>query len=117
EFNTNKQFVISFDFNIDNTSAVFAHIGNDYIHFFDELTGKDLPELCEKINIKYGKHLAHCYITGDRSGQNRTHLLSDNMNSYRMIKNLLKVSTRQMKIIVNPPHKENRVTCNTILAF
>ena len=116
-FKENKNFIMSFDFNIDNTSAVFAHIGVNYIHFFDEMTGKDLPQLLEKIKVRYGKYLANCYVTGDRSGQNRTHLLSDNMNSYRMIKNTLKLSPRQFKVIVNPPHKDNRVTCNTILAF
>ncbi len=56
-------------------------------------------------------------VTGDRSGQNRTHMIGDAMNSFRMIRNILRISTRQMKIVVNPPHKENRLTCNTILAF
>lgn len=117
EPNFKRQLIFSFDFNIDNTSVVVGQVGNDYIHLLDELTANDLPALCDKIKFKYGKHLASCYITGDRSGQNRTHLISDNMNSYRLIKNRLNLSSRQFKILVNPPHKDNRVTCNTLLAF
>jgi len=116
-FDSNKEFIMSFDFNIDNTVALFSHIGKDYIHFFDEMEAKDLPELLEKIKFKYGDYLINCKITGDRSGENRTHLISDSMNSYRLIKNILKVSSHQFKIVVNPKHKDNRVTCNTILAF
>lgn len=116
-FDKSKQFVMSFDFNIDNTTVLFSHIGSNYIHFFDEMSAKDLPKLCDKIKARYGIYLANCLITGDRSGQNRTHMISDNMNSYRLIKNTLGLNSTQFKIIVNPPHKENRVTCNTILAF
>jgi len=116
-FDEKKQFVMSFDFNVDNTTALLSHIGNNYIYFFDELTAPDLPKLLEKIQLKYGQWLANCLVTGDRSGQNRTHMISDAMNSFRMIRNTLKLSTRQLKIIVNPTHKENRMTCNTILAF
>jgi phage terminase large subunit len=111
-----KQFIMSFDFNVDNTTVLFCHIGNDYMHFFDEMTANNLPDLLKKIKIKYGKYLSNCLITGDRSGQNRTHMISDNMNSYRLIKNTLKMQNRQLKVITNPPHKENRLTCNIILA-
>lgn len=116
-FDPIKQFILSFDFNVDNTTVLFSHIGHDYIHFFEEMTAIDLPKLLIKIKDKYGKWLANCLVTGDRSGQNRTHMISDSMNSFRMIKNALGLSTHQFKIIVNPPHKENRLTCNTILAF
>ena len=116
-FVENRPFVMSFDFNVDNTTVLFSHIGNDYIHFFDEMTAKDVPSLLEMIKFKYGRWLPICKVTGDRSGQNRTHLIGDAMNSYRMIRNTLKLTMRQLNIIVNPSHKENRLTCNTILAF
>ena len=44
-------------------------------------------------------------------------MVKDDMNSYRIIKNLLNLSDRQFKILTNPPHKDNRTTCNVILAF
>jgi len=116
-FNPSIQFIMSFDFNVDNTTVLFSHVGEQFIHFFEEMSAPDLPSLINMIKFKYGKHLANCLVTGDRSGQNRTHMVSDNMNSYRLIKNGLKLTSHQFKIIVNPPHKENRVTCNTILAF
>jgi len=112
-----EEWIMSFDFNVDNTTVLLAHVREESIHFFDELSAKDLPALLEKINGKYEPWLVNCLVTGDRSGQNRTHLISDDMNSYRMIKNTLGLVSRQMKVITNPPHKENRVTCNTILAF
>ena len=116
-FDSSKQFIMSFDFNIDNTVALFSHIGNDFIHFFDELEAVDLPKLLDKIKFKYGDYLVNCLVTGDRSGENRTHMISDGMNSYRLIRNILKLKKPQFKIVVNPKHKENRVTCNTLLAF
>lgn len=116
-FNPNNQIIFSFDFNIDNCKVELSHVGENHIHFFDELTGHDLPELLVKIDGKYGKWLSNCIITGDRSGQNRTHMVSDNMNSYRLILNTLKLSSKQFKVVTNPPHKENRVTCNLILAY
>lgn len=116
-FNPQHQFVMSFDFNVDNTTVLFSHIGETYIHFFDEMTANDLPKLLIKIQEKYGRWLPNCLVTGDRSGQNRTHMISDAMNSYRLILNTLHLSSKQFKVYTNPPHKENRVTCNIILAF
>jgi len=116
-FKENHQFVMSFDFNVDNTTVLFSHIGANYIHFFDELTANNLPDLLEKIKFKYGKWLQNAVVTGDRSGKNRSHMMKDDMNSYRIIKNLLRLSDRQFRIYTNPSHKENRTTCNVILAF
>lgn len=116
-FNTKNQFVISFDFNIGNTACNFFHFSDSYIHVFDEMVANDLPEMLEKIKFKYQGHLHKCLITGDRSGNNRTHMISDDMNSYRLIKNSLNLSAQQFKVIVNPTHKENRSTCNFLLAF
>jgi len=116
-FQQKKYFRISFDFNVDNCVCVFSHAGVDFIHFFDELSGNNLPHLLEKIDRKYGLYVFNAVITGDRSGQARHHMQSDNINSYIMIKNRLNLKDSQFKIIQNPPHKDNRFTCNTILAY
>jgi len=112
-----RQIILSFDFNVDNTTCLLSHVGEKYIHFFDEISANNLPELCGKIMGKYGKWVANCLVTGDRSGKNRTHMISDNMNSYRIMAKLLKLTSRQFKIVTNPPHKENRATCNILLTY
>lgn len=81
------------------------------------MSGTDLPDLLDKLNFKYGRYTPNMLITGDSAGNNRTHMLSDGMNSYRLIKNTLGLTNNQMKVVHNPTHKDNRVTCNTILAF
>lgn len=116
-FDANQEIVIGFDFNVDNTTCLLSHVGEEYIHFFEEMSGTDLPDLLEKLNFKYGKYTPNMLITGDSAGNNRTHMLSDGMNSYRLIKNTLGLTNNQMKVVHNPTHKDNRVTCNTILAF
>jgi PBSX family phage terminase large subunit len=116
-FNQKDQFIMSFDFNVDNCAVIFAHVGNDYIYIFDEMVGSDLPDLLSKIKFKYGKYLINCLVTGDSAGNARNHMVSDSMNSYRLIKNTLGITSRQVKVMQNPKHKDSRITCNTIFAF
>ena len=61
--------------------------------------------------------MQNCIVTGDSAGRARNHLVSDSMNSYRLIKQNLKLTSNQIKISVNPKHKDSRVFCNTLLAF
>lgn len=116
-FNEKEQFILSFDFNVDNCACVLGHIGSDYIHIFDEMVGNDLPDLLDKLKFKYNKFLVNCIVTGDSAGRARNHMVSDSMNSYRLIKNSLELTSNQIKINVNPKHKDSRIFCNTILAF
>lgn len=116
-FDNRKTFYISFDFNVDNCAVVLAHIGGDYIHIFDEFVGQDLHDLLNKIKFKYKKYLVNCVVTGDSAGRSRNYMVSDSMNGFRIIKNELKLTSRQIKIMVNPKHKDSRLFCNTLLAF
>lgn len=125
EININKEaiqkegqrIIFSFDFNVDNCACIATHVGEDFIYIFNELLADNLPKLLDKVEKKYKNNLATCLITGDRSGKNRNHLQRDDTNSYRMIKNRLKLKDGQFKIVINPQHADNRFTCNTILAF
>jgi hypothetical protein len=116
-FKPRDQFIMSFDFNVDNCACVLGHIGDTYIHIFDEMVGVDLPDLLEKIKFKYAKFLPNCIVTGDSAGRARNHLVSDSMNSYRLIRNHLDLTSTQIKIMVNPRHKDSRMFCNTLLMF
>ena len=112
-----REIRISFDFNVDNTTCVLSHAGADFIHFFREMSADNLPKLLDALERDYGAYRAVFKITGDSSGRSRHHLQSDDMNSYRMIKNRLRLRDGQFKVINNPKHKDNRFTCNTILAY
>lgn len=116
-FNPKDQVIFSFDFNVDNCACVLGHVGENHIHLFDELTGQDLPDLLEQIKFKYAKQLPNCIVTGDSAGRARNHMVSDSMNSYRLIRNSLNLTSNQIKIMVNPKHKDSRIFCNTLLAF
>ena len=116
-FDKSKQFILSFDFNVDNCACVLGHVGETYIHIFDELVGTDLPDLLNKIKFKYGRYLPNCLVTGDSAGRARNHLVSDSMNSYRLIRNTLGLTVHQIKISQNPKHADSRMFCNTLLAF
>lgn len=116
-FEPGKAIRLSFDFNVDNCVCVLSHAGLDHIHFFRELVSDNLPNLLTLVERTYGNYKASFVITGDRSGKARHHLVSDNMNSYRMIKKRLLLKDRQFNIKTNPPHSENRFTCNTILSY
>jgi len=116
-FEPGKAIRLSFDFNVDNCVCVLSHAGLDYIHFFKELVSDNLPNLLTLVERTYGNYKASFTITGDRSGKARHHLVSDNMNSYRMIKKRLLLKDRQFNIKTNPLHSENRFTCNTILFY
>lgn len=116
-FKPGMEIRLSFDFNVDNTVCVFHHGSAQFIHFFDELVADNLPQLLTKIEGKYGDYRHIFVITGDIAGKSRTHLHEDNMNSFRMIKNKLKLKDSQFKLYRNPAHDKNRFTCNTILAF
>ena len=116
-FVAGRRIILSFDFNVDNCACVAFHFGEDFIHCFDEFLADNLPKLLDKVDRRYGKYLATCMVTGDRSGKNRNHLQRDDNNSFRMIKNRLKLKDNQFRVIVNPTHKDNRFTCNTILSY
>lgn len=115
QFNPTLTPVFSFDFNIDNCTAILAQSSPSSIRFVEEFKGKDIYELCKNIKNKYEDYLYYCLVTGDRSGKNRHHALRNDMNTFQIIKSELGLRDQQFKIITNPPHKENRQLCNTIL--
>lgn len=116
KFNAFLTPVFSFDFNIDNCCCTLQQSSSTTIKFVKEFKGKDIYDLLEKIKEQHEDILPYCLVTGDRSGKNRHHALRDDMTSFKIIKQELGLRNTQFKIIANPPHKENRKLCNTILA-
>jgi PBSX family phage terminase large subunit len=106
---------LSFDFNVDNCACSVSQRTHSFIHFIDEVIGKDVFDLCAKIKAKYYEKLTTCFVTGDSSGKNRSALVGDNKTAFLLIKKELNLSKRQFRVKTNPKHKENRILCNAIL--
>lgn len=116
-FQETREIRLGFDFNVDNTACTLSQASHNYAHWFDEIGAANLPELCQKIKEKYGNYRALFKVTGDYSGTSRHHMQTDDLNSYRMIKNKLGLKGSQFKVYRNPKHRDNRFTCNTFLQF
>ena len=83
---------LSFDFNVNPSVCLLAHIGDNHLHIFSELRieNSNVYEIIEGIeNLSEGLPL---FITGDASGRSRSHLLKDNMNTYDIIKRELNIT-------------------------
>ncbi len=108
--------LLSFDFNVEPIVALAGQCsGLEKVLILDEfrLLNSDIEELCARIWTKYGDRML--IVTGDASGQNRTALKRD-LNYYKEIKRCLKLQMTQFKLqAANPPIKNTRVLCNSLL--
>jgi len=109
--------ILSFDFNVEPITCIVGQAdGLSEVRILDEyrLMNSDIYELCTRILSDYPDKLL--MVTGDASGQNRTALKRD-LNYYKVIKDVLKISIGQFKIPhANPPIKNTRILCNSLLA-
>lgn len=107
---------LSFDWNVNPISCtVFQHYNNT-IYGIEciKLANSNVYNLCDVIKNRYG----HCLmlVTGDATGQNRTAIVRDDMNYYKIVKAQLGLGSPQMKQpSVNPGLAENQVLVNAIL--
>lgn len=113
---TNLPFILSFDFNTEPITCLVGQCdGIEKVRILDEyrLMNSDIEELCMRILSDYPDRML--LVTGDASGQNRTALKRD-LNYYKEIKRVLKLGMGQFKLPgANPPIKNTRVLCNTLL--
>lgn len=109
--------ILSWDFNVEPITCLAGQCdGIKSVRILDEfrLINSDVEELCARIWTKYGGRFF--WVTGDASGQNRTALKRD-LNFYKEIKRCLRLQMTQFKVpAVNPPIKNSRVLCNSLLA-
>lgn len=108
--------ILSFDFNIDPITCLAGQCdGLSRVRILDEyrLLNSDIEELCQRIRADYPDKML--LVTGDASGQARTALRRD-LNYYKEIKRILKLSMGQFKLpAANPKIKNTRVLCNALL--
>lgn len=119
QVNENLPLYVSFDFNKDPMTCVFAQNPDlRTLTIFDEMRINDgsTPELCERITAKYPKFIRNLYVTGDATGQNRTPLVRGGLNHYMIIKKALNVLDRQFIVrSQNLSHINSRILCNSVI--
>lgn len=108
--------ILSFDYNTEPITCLVCQAdGLQTVRILDEyrLMNSDIEELCTRILSDYPDKML--LVTGDASGQNRTALKRD-LNYYKEIKRVLRLSMGQFKIpAANPRIKNTRVLCNSLL--
>jgi len=109
---------ISFDFNVDPITCIVAQheLDKSQIRIYKEfrLKNSDIYELCDAIIAEYGDDY-YFRVTGDASGNNRSAMVSDNLNYYKIIIKRLKIQNNQVFVPgVNPRHKNSRVLTNSL---
>ncbi len=106
---------LSFDFNRDPiTCLVSQDDGIKTKNYIEQikLSNSNIYDLCDYIKAKYGRYLL--MVTGDATGRNKSALVRDNLNYFKIIKAQLNLGDRQMRQPVsNPSLEENRVLVNS----
>lgn len=110
---------ISFDFNVDPITAIVGQHAKDKswirIHKEFRLKNSDIYELCDAIYAEYGDNYYY-RVTGDASGSNRSAMVSDNLNYYKIIMKRLGLTEHQLFVpSANPSHRNSRVLTNSIM--
>lgn len=114
EFNEEKRYCISFDFNVGYMAAILYQKTKDSLIIFDEVSCRDcdIADVCRIIMTKMGNAKID-YITGDASGMNRSGL-NKYQNYYTIIRKLLPITQKQIKLPnKNPYLLDSSVICNT----
>ena len=121
EFDTNKQLVISIDFNLNPFAVTFYHYFNDvngyncYQIDEAEIVGGNIPKMIELIRQRYNNQLPNCLLTGDAMGKRGDISQRDNASYYMQLMKGLGISERQLKISGNPTHENSRADVNYFL--
>lgn len=105
---------LSFDFNRDPITCLVAQDQGNTVNFIEQikLNNSNIYELCDYIKAKYSRYLL--LITGDATGRNKSALVRDELNYFKIIKAQLSLGDRQMRQPVsNPTLIENRVLVNS----
>ena len=105
---------LSFDFNRDPITCLVAQDIGNTVNFIEQikLSNSNIYEICDYIKAKYGRYLL--LVTGDATGRNKSALVRDELNYFKIIKAQLGLGDRQMRQPVsNPTLIENRVLVNS----
>lgn len=116
EINPKHEIILSFDFNVDPITCLVSQHYNGCLYCLEQikLGNSNIYSLCEYIDSKYPKKLF--IVTGDASGENRSAMVKDNLNYYKIIRTQLGINALAFKVPKsNPPLDENRLLVNSVL--
>lgn len=111
--NPSLEVKLSFDFNCDPITCYVGQDNGNIIRGIEQikLSNANIYTLCDYIKAKYGNYLL--LVTGDATGRNKSAMVKDNLNYFKIIKAQLNLGDRQMRQPVsNPTLIENRVLVN-----
>lgn len=121
EINITEPLYISFDFNHSPVSCTIWQHYDDKIRCLYELgTSNGLIELCrqikELIGFENNELTRITYVTGDKSGWNKSELLDGNRTAYSIILEELNLTKYQVQApVMNPNLLKSRELTNSIL--
>lgn len=110
---------LSFDFNVDPITCTVQQHDEEksWIKVYKEfrLTNSDIYQLCDAIIAEYGDNY-YFRVTGDASGNNRSAMVGDNLNYYKIIIKKLKLEDQLFVPAANPLHRNSRVLTNSLFS-
>jgi len=119
KINPHLPLIVSWDFNLEPMTAIIGQKPDvKSLVVFDEMNINDgsTPEICDLILARYPQFMFKMDVTGDATGQNRTSMIRGNVNHYKIIKERLQLTDRQLQVPkVNPSHINSRILCNSVL--
>lgn len=110
---------LAFDFNVDPITCLACQHNEDRseikIHKEFRLRNSDIYELCDAIIAEYGDDYFF-RVTGDASGNNRSAMVGDNLNYYKIIIKRLKLDAEGQIFVpaANPLHRNSRTLTNSL---
>lgn len=134
EFDTTKQVILSFDFNLEPFVVLACQAWRDkdghHLHIIKEFVSNSsdieakLQEIEDYFRTHYGhevanKIMSNCIVTGDATGTRRQVGMKNNEHAWRQITKRLGINPRSKRFMVprhNPRVSDNRFLCNAILA-
>jgi hypothetical protein len=120
-FDSNKQLLISIDFNLNPFGVTFSQMWRDqfgeHFHVVDEASIEkgSIPAMIDLIKLKYENQLANCIITGDAMGRRGDLSQRDNASNYEQLRRGLRLRESQIQVPPNPTHSASRNDVNYVL--
>lgn len=117
--NPHLPILCSFDFNKSPMTCLIGQLVDlkTFIGFAEiDMENGSTPEVCEKILAEYQPWIYNMEVTGDATGRNRSALIKGNLNHYRVIKDVLKLSEQEIRVPrQNMALSDSRILCNSVL--
>lgn len=116
DWNPDEYVYLSFDFNVNPICCLVTQDYDDAVDGIEliKLSDSDIYRLCDYIKAGYPE--AMFIVTGDASGRNRSAMVKDELDYFKIIKQELELLDSQFKVPKsNPKLESNRILVNAFL--